>query len=404
MKNNIIYLLVSVFLITTSCSDFLEEENPGNVVAEDFYTTASGYENLINATYASLRSLYGGEPYVFTAGTDLWVEGRSDQPKGISEYRELTPEDGNVTDFYDSLYSAVQRANVALYYNDKTEQTDELSIRKGEVKFLRALDYFLLVQSFGGVPIVKDYINEPVLEFNRNSAEEVYDFIITEMKEALELVPETGDDPGRVDKRAIRHYLAKVYLTRGYETFGTTDDFTQAAQYADAAIAGQKLNLTFEELFYPGNEENEEVLFSVQYDKASISQDPETAGNQQNYWFGPYYGGEGVKYGYPYRSYRLVPTMYLYSQFTENDARWDASFMNTVYESEADDGTVSVGYYLYYTKEDARDELPVYAYFPQQWQVDDTTAWKAAHQLSLDTNSTQNCPLFECMGGQCSYR
>ncbi len=377
MKNLIIYALTFVGLLTTACSDFLEEENPGNVVSNEFYTTASGYESLVNSVYATLRDIYGDEPYVFTAGTDLWVEGRSDQPEGISEYRELTPEDEFVTEFYESLYTAIQRANVALYYNDKTEENDKLSVRQGEVKFLRAYDYFLLVQSFGGVPIVEAYIDEPILEFERNSAEEVYNFIITEMEEALTLVPETAEEPGRVDRRAIRHFLAKVYLTRGYESFGTADDFAKAAQYADAAIAGQGLTIPFEELFYPGNEENEEILFSVQYDKASISQEPETAGNDQNYWFGPYFGGEGVQYGYPYRSYRLVPTMYLFNTFTENDARWDATFMTTIYEVTADDGTPRPGYYLYYTQADSREELPVYIYFAHQWV--DTTAWRNAN-------------------------
>ena len=383
MKNSFIYTVL-VALLLASCQDYLEEENPGNVVANEFYTTEQGYESLVNSVYASLREVYGHEPYVFTAGTDLWVEGRSDQPDGISEYRELTPEDELVTDFYESLYNGIQRANVAVYYNDQTEESPNLSTRLGEVKFIRAFNYFLLVQSFGGVPIVEDYINEPILEFPRNSAEEVYTFIISEMEEALGLLPETAAEFGRVDQRAVRHFLAKVHLTRGYESFGASDDFTRAAQYADAAIAGQGLTIPFEELFYPGNEENEEILFSVQYDKASISQDPEEAGNDQNYWFGPYFGGEGVLYHYPYRSYRLVPTMYLFDVFTEHDARWDATFMTTIYEVEADDGSPRPGYYLYYTQADSREELPVYIYFPHQWEVEDTIAWRNANPNRAD--------------------
>nr|WKN37316.1 RagB/SusD family nutrient uptake outer membrane protein [Tunicatimonas sp. TK19036] len=384
MNKYYLYTITTALLLATACSDYLEEENPGNTVANEFYTTEQGYESLVNSVYASLRTIYGDEPYVFTAGTDLWVEGRSDQPEGISEYRELTPEDEYVTLFYENLFAAIQRANVALYYNDRTEESGNLSTRRGEVKFLRAYDYFLLVQSFGGVPIVEDYIDGPALEFPRNSAEEVYNFIIAEMEEALTLVPETPEAFGRVSKRAIRHYLAKVYLTRGYESFGSMDDFVQAAQYADAAIAGQGLTIPFEELFYPGNEENEEILFSVQYDKSSISQDPVSAGNDQNYWFGPYFGGEGVQFSYPYRAFRLVPTMYLFDVFSENDARWDASFMTNIYEVTADDGTPRPGYYLYYTQADSRDELPVYIYFAHQWEVEDTVAWRNANPNRAD--------------------
>lgn len=396
MKKSFIYLCCSIVILATACNDYLEEQNPGAAVSNQFYTTASGYENLVNAAYASLRSVYGEEPFVFAAGTDMWVEGRNEQPDGISEYRELTPEDEYVTDFYDRLYQGIQRANVALYYNDLTEETGDLSARRGEMKFLRAYNYFLLVQSFGGVPIVDEYIDTPELTFERNSAEEVYAFIISEMEEAMELVPEEADEFGRVNKRAIRHFLAKVHLTRGYETFGTADDFTKAAEYADAAINGQQLTIPFEELFYPGNEENAEILFSVQYDNSSIAQDPEDAGNQQNLWFGPYFGGEGVRYGYPYRAYQLVPTLYLFNQFTENDARWEASFMTIVYESDAGDGSRSFpGYYLYYTQADSREELPIHAYFPQRWELDDTTAWKETHMLSSDTTAPGIIPYSE---------
>ena len=47
----------------------------------------------------------------FEAGTDMYVAGRSDnQPETLSEYKNLTPSEVNVTTFYASLFKAVQRA------------------------------------------------------------------------------------------------------------------------------------------------------------------------------------------------------------------------------------------------------------------------------------------------------
>ena len=110
-----------------------------------------------------------------------------------------------------------------------TEQTDVISARKGEMKFLRAYYYFLLVQSFGGVAIVDERFDVPVLNFARNTPEEVYAFIISEMEEALTLLqPVTSPAFGRVTARAVQHYLAKVHLTRGYETFAANDDFSKS--------------------------------------------------------------------------------------------------------------------------------------------------------------------------------
>ena len=97
------------------------------------------------------------------------------------------------------------------------------------MKFLRAYDYFLLVQTFGGVSLVTDRFTAPVESFQRNTAQEVYDFIIKEMTEAVDLVPETTPNFGRVTKRAVRHMLAKIYLTRGYEAFADANDFKTAA-------------------------------------------------------------------------------------------------------------------------------------------------------------------------------
>ena len=151
-KFNIVSLLFVFLLATTGCQDFLEEDNRSNIESDQYYATAEGYDKLVNASYATLRNVYS-EPWLFAAGTDIFVEGRDVQPKGISEYRELTPEEATVETFYRNAYTAIQVCNTALYFNDKTATNTNLPVRKGEVQFLRAYYYFLLVQNFGGVAL-----------------------------------------------------------------------------------------------------------------------------------------------------------------------------------------------------------------------------------------------------------
>ncbi|WP_432713537.1 RagB/SusD family nutrient uptake outer membrane protein [Pedobacter sp.] len=365
MKKQLILLLFMLFATLTGCKKFLEEENKSNIVSDDYYATADGYEKLVNSTYSSLRTVYSS-PYVFCAGTDMYVEGRDAQPAGISEYQNLTADNAEVQTFYTNTYKAIQLANTALYFNDITASTANLPLRKGEVKFLRAYYYFLLVQSFGGVSLVTDRFTTPVEEFKRNTAAETYDFIIKEMTEALALVPETSADFGRVTKKAIRHFLAKVHLTRGYETFGTAQDFTAAAAFAEEAIGGKTLTNTFENVFLPGNEKNEEILFSIQFDAASLPS-ATTGGNTQAAFFGPYQGGSGATLGYPYRSYTLVPTMYTFNVFNENDARFDATFMINLYQR----------YYDYYDKSADRANLTIRYYYKPAWDTTTDAAWRA---------------------------
>jgi hypothetical protein len=86
MKKIFIFLGLLGFL-ASGCSDYLEEENLSNIGAEEYYKTSDGYETLVNAAYSSLRDIYGPAPWMFCAGTDMYVEGRQSQPVGLSEYR-----------------------------------------------------------------------------------------------------------------------------------------------------------------------------------------------------------------------------------------------------------------------------------------------------------------------------
>lgn len=394
-----------MLLLASACSDFLEEENKSNIVADEFYTTASGYEALVNATYSTLRNIYGELPYVFTYGTDLYTSGRGTPPSvGLLNYRDLDATESNVLNLYRTLYEGIQLANTALYFNEITEEVETLGVREGEVRFLRAYFYFLLVQSFGDVPLVKERVSSVLLGFKRESAADIYKFIIEEMQAAMGLVPENQDDEGRVNKRVIRHYLAKVFLTRGYQPYGEAEDFNTAAEYADAAIAGQGLNLTFEDLFYPGNEDNEEVIFAVQYDRSSIL-NPSSDGNTQNYWFGPYLGGEGTKFGYPNRAYSLVPSLYAFDVFSEKgmyDARWEATFMTEMYVPDPSipgAGANTVGYYRYYTEADNRENIPVKIFYAHKWV--DPVAWRAANPA---TRANTEIRPFEQPAGDPNWR
>ncbi|MFY0481407.1 RagB/SusD family nutrient uptake outer membrane protein [Flavobacterium sp. PLA-1-15] len=369
-----IVLLGLMVVAMASCSDnFIEEENLGNADAETTYKTASGFNLLVNSNYSLLRSIYGGDAYVFCAGTDLYAvgSGRGTEPEGLSRYSQLNPaSDGGIEELYASCYEAIQKANMAIYYADLTEQTPNLPQLVGEVKYLRANAYFVLVQSFGGVSIVDEYIQGPKLSFDRNSAEEVYDFIIADLEDALNAVG-TGNYNGRVNKRAVQHLLAKVHLTRAYETFGGATDFATAATYADEAIAGQALTIPFADLWKPGSEMNPETIFSVQYSPGSISFDPRNTGNKQANWYSSYLGGPEVAGKAPWRSYTLLPTQFALGLFTEEDQRYNATFMYQVFDRYYDFFDVPVANH---------GNLTVKHYYVPQWETPaETAAYVAAH-------------------------
>lgn len=363
----IIILLGLIVTIFSSCNDFIEEDIRSNASADETYKTAAGFQFLVNSTYARLKTIYGGEPWLFVSGTDMYAEGRTAEPPGLSQYAQLIPTSSNVEYLYKECFKAIQSVNKTIYYSTITEQTPNIPVLVGEAKFIRAMSYFLLVQTYGGVPIVEGNFVSDKESFNRNTAEEVYAFIIKDLEESLAAVGTAGyASSGKVNKRAVQDLLAKVYLTKGYETFGSTADFTKAAAYADDAIAGQTLTVAWNQLFLPANDLNAEVIFSVQFDKNSTSTSPSTLGNNQFYYFSSYLGGSETKGGAPLRSYNLLPTGYALSLYEKGDQRWSATFMHEVYENYydffrvADKSTLKLKHFYepkWFTAQDKADYL-----------------------------------------------
>ncbi|WP_258103925.1 RagB/SusD family nutrient uptake outer membrane protein [Marinoscillum sp. MHG1-6] len=316
-----IYIVFAGTMIS-GCSGFLDEENLGNTTAENYYNTEAGYEGLVNAAYSSLRDVYQPTPFVFCAGTDLFFGAHQEVPLGLSSYQTLTPGSSDVERLFSSLYQSIQMANLALEYSTQTEAFPNLEVRVGEVKVIRAFYYFMLVQNFGDVTLVEDLITTPIVHFDRAPAADVYQFIIDELEAAIEILPLEQIDFGRVSKRTAQHILAKVYLTRGYEDYGAASDFADAATMADAAINGQGLNLGFDELFAYDNDNNEEVLWSIQYAGSSTQNG---GAHNWDYPWGPLVQGsdDGVS-----KKNVLHPTEYLFTLFEDNDERFEGTFLS----------------------------------------------------------------------------
>lgn len=381
MKKSI-FILGIVAALFSSCNDFIEEESKSFVEADETYKTASGFQLLVNTNYAWLKGIYGGDPWLFVAGTDMYAEGRTAEPAGLSQYSQLIPSAEGVDQLYTSCYQLIQSVNKTVYYSTVTEQTTNVPIMVGEARFLRANAYFLLVQTYGGVPIVTENFTLPVLQFDRNSAEEVYDFIISELESSLTSVGTSSySSSGKVNKKAVNDLLAKVYLTRGYETFGKPTDFATAAAYADAAIAGQSLTIPYGQLFTPTTDLNAETIFSVQYDPASTATSPTTLGNKQFYYFSSYLGGS--ESGAPLRSYNLCPTDYALGLFEKDDARWNATFMTEILELKQGDKITL--YYPYYRNPGDANLKVRHFYAPKWFTTADKTAWMTANAGRLST-------------------
>lgn len=365
-----IYIGIATFLLLgfSACSDFIEQDNKGNIGQPDYYTTAAGFKSLSNASYSMLRTLYGDDPWLYVCGTDLFANGRTSLPAGLGTYGpSLTEANTEVKDFYTNYYKAISLTNDVIYWGGEAEANAQLV---AEARGLRAMYYFTLVQQFGGVPLVIERNATMINEVPRASAEDVFKFVISEFTElagSSALADKaTGTHFGHFDKRAANHFLAKAYLTKGYESFGTPTDFAAAKDAADKAIGGMKLTTPFATLFNMQNEENEEIIFSVQYNINTVEN--ETKGNKQQAHFGAYL--DGPEKGHKYTSSTLTPTLRMHEVFASSpkDQRYDATFMQELRES----------YWDFYDDGKKNTSKVTYYYAPA-WASDDASiaAWRA---------------------------
>ena len=362
-----IYTLAAMLSLAalTSCSDFLEQDLKSNVPGPEFYATAQGYESLRNAAYSSLRNIYGGDPWLFEGGTDLFATGRTSVDVCNLYSSAYTSANEAVSNFYTEHYKAISLANELIYWGSGDDS------RKGVVaqaRGLRALYYLNLVQQFGGVPLIKERVSGILESAERASTIDTYDYIISELESLVEgsdLVAEATD--GTFNKRAANHYLAKAYLSKGYIS-NDKQDFTNAISAAVAAGAGQPLTTEYSTLFSNAGEGNSEVLLSVVYDLTTV--EDKESGNKQQAHFGSYLNNASD--GHKYTSSTLTPTLWMHEVFntdTDNpaqDKRYEATFMTELRQS----------YWDYYD-EAKKDVSPVKYYYCPSWELENVDAWRA---------------------------
>lgn len=357
MKKIFLYTTIASMMLglTTSCDSFLEEENLSNINSDEYFSESTGYESLVAASYASLRSIWRLEPWLFCLGVDTYTRGESELVSGsygnrdvysseLNEYATLDAENSYVSSFYTNVYYGIQVCNTAIAKGQAVSGMNAATLaqRIAEVRFLRAYYYYLLVEQFGDVAIVTDEIRTAVTDFPRNSEQEVYSFIISELTEIVNVLPATQSNYGRITQGAVKHLLSLVYLTRGYKSYGQKSDFSTAATLADEVINSgtYKLLDTFAEVFTPGNEENKEIIFSVQFDPTSLGS--QYGGNGQQSLFGfelwnKVTGGfENGNITYGWKKNQFMCTQFLYSLYNTNvDSRYEDTFKSVFYATQA---------------------------------------------------------------------
>ena len=278
----------------TSCSDVLDEQ-PRSQFDPTFFTTKTGIEGGLTSLYAHLRYFYGNGYYLnsLETGTDEYTYAQSAdgnfKEADLSGMGNLTPSSSVAGGCWGAAFANINTASGIIENGAAAGISDALL---AEAYFFRAFDYFILVQTYGGVPLD---LGAGELKFNtstvrtsvRNTVEEVYKkCIFPDLEKAVADLPDNPRLTGTATKNLARLYLSKAYLTYAWwlenpnkiptypECSRNAADaqsyFQKAYNVAMEAINNPgpfKLQPTFYDVNVATNDRNAEVMLYADHDE-----------------------------------------------------------------------------------------------------------------------------------------
>ena len=277
----------------TSCNNVLDEQ-PRTQFDPTFFNTKAGIEGGLTSLYAHLRYFYGNGYYLnsLETGTDEYTYAQSAdgnfKDADLSGVGSLTPNSSVAGGCWGTAFANINTCS-GIIENGAAAGIDDALL--AEAYFFRAFDYFILVQTYGGVPLD---LGAGELKFNtstirtsvRNTVPEVYAAIFADLEKAVNDLPENPRLTGTATKNLARLYLSKAYLTYGWwlenpnniptypectrEAGQANSYFQKAYDTAMAAINNPgpyALQPTFYDVNVATNDRNSEIMLYADHDE-----------------------------------------------------------------------------------------------------------------------------------------
>ena len=218
MKNIKIFATLAVLVsVLASCSTILDE-HPRTIYEPSYFSSDKGVEGGLAYMYVHLRQLFGHEVMIDhqEAGTDefTWAESATSGHK-IADMNindtQWSASNNPCSSMWTYCYRAINTANGVL---ENGEANGVAASLLAESRFFRGMDYFYLVQTFGGVPLDLGsgnlkFNSAPSTYSHRTPVDSVYEqCIFPDLEFAVANLPDTPRKTGAVSKNTARLYLS----------------------------------------------------------------------------------------------------------------------------------------------------------------------------------------------------
>lgn len=254
-------LILGTFFILTSCDkDVLEVASSTQISSETFWKTEADVRLAVNGTYSKLADLEQNYIYYDVLSDNAYGNYPWEGYKAIADGTHSPRSGGAINWIWTDCFRGIGRANVVLDNYEKVENlsADFKKSVRGESLFLRAYFYFRLTEFYGGVPIILESPKLEHAEIPRDTKENVVKQIIADLDEAATLLPSNQSETGKATVGAAKALKARVLLYN--------QNWSEAAAAAQEVMTmGYSLFPNYRDLFREANENNNEVIFDVQY-------------------------------------------------------------------------------------------------------------------------------------------
>lgn len=303
MKKNKLYRLAMSFAFSltatafiSSCLDDLNRYPTNDITSEKVYSTFLGYKQVMAKVYGAYSQV--GNDLVSKDDITMGDGASADFVRCFFNLQSLTTEeaictwtDSGIPDLNFMNWSSSNTFISGLYYralyqislvneflrestdgkvnsrNITGNDAEEIKFFRAEARFLRAFQYWVLMDTYGNPPFVDE--NTPVGKAlpPQIKRADLFNYVEAELLEIQNVLKAPrSNEYGRVDQAACWALLARLYLNA--EIYTGQKKYTEAIAYASKVIsAGYSLKDKYGELFMADNNvNNQEIILSINYD------------------------------------------------------------------------------------------------------------------------------------------
>ncbi len=362
-------VFIPVLIVTLSlhaCHEEFLEENPRTFLSPAVsYKTDAGlaagavglYDEMTFAYGIRLRRIYALNHW----GVDESMGAHSYYEAYDHYNHELNSGFEELASAWDHYYRLVNNAAM-VYDRGRSHSWDnqELGNRVlAEALFFKAYANFMLVNTWGPVPLITEEVKEVRLDYKRDPVEDIYASIVKDLLEAEGLIDYSEPESGRITRGTIQHFLSYVYLFLG--------EWDNALLYANNVInSGEYVLMTerfgnhlsdtgnvYTDLFKINNynraDGNTETIWALQMEDEiqypftspgfiELYDDPNKFHKRHNYtmrfWVSPYYRTRGMKISREYGGKgmnRCMATDYFLNLYEPEDIRGQELALRTTW-------------------------------------------------------------------------